>query len=139
MTMVRHNGNERTLVGMLERVSWPRFARLPAAARGPNEAIMQRALRALAPLREEMGFARTEHVPLVVNPNLMFPIMSQHTDVTHVGRSASGAIRTIRIKAAVSLRFTASKLGFRMIFSSSRYRPRFTSICSAWQPRAVRP
>ena len=66
------------------------FARLPAAARGPNEAIMQRALRALAPLREEMGFARTEHVPLVVNPNLMFPIMSQHTDVTHVGRSASG-------------------------------------------------
>lgn len=66
------------------------FARLPAAERGSNEVIALRALRALEPLREEMRLARTALVPQVVNPNRMFPMLSQNSDVKHKGLDAGG-------------------------------------------------
>jgi hypothetical protein len=68
------------------------FARLPASARGANEAVAQRALRALAPLHAEMGLARTEHVPQVLPPDLLFPDAARNSDVTHVGRAAAGGL-----------------------------------------------
>jgi len=68
------------------------FAWLPAAQRSSNEAVTKRVLSALAPLAEDMGLARTVHEPQVLSLTLLFPMLVQNNDVTHLGKAASGKV-----------------------------------------------